>query len=162
MDVIFRDENQSAQRRASNLSTGFETHSHQLYSPVAKSFSIDLDEAVLNQFSRFCILAENNKEGQESLPAVIPSLYGSARSASPCTPAILAMAWVTSAPFASVSQRMATARQKYGEAVVKLRDALRDPRTAKADDALITVLLMLMLEVYKPAHFILGGDGCPY
>lgn len=72
------------------------------------------------------------------------------------------MAWVTSAPFASVSQRMATARQKYGEAVVKLRDALRDPRTAKADDALITVLLMLMLEVYKPAHFILGDDGCPY
>lgn len=96
------------------------------------------------------MLAEGNMEGQEVLHDAIPSLYASARSASPCTSAILSLAWVTSAPFATVSQRMDAARRKYGEAVVKLRNALQDPCTAKADDALFAVILILLLEVLKP------------
>lgn len=110
---------------------------------------MDPDQAVLNQFCGLCALADGSKEGRDSLHAVIPSLYAGARSSSPCIPAILAVAWVTSAHFTTVNQRMDMARRKYGEAVVKLRDALQDPRTAKADDALCTVLLMLMLEVRK-------------
>lgn len=107
---------------------------------------MDPDQAVLNQFCGLCALADGSKEGRDTLHAVIPSLYAGARSSSPCIPAILAVAWVTSAHFTTVNQRMDMARRKYGEAVVKLRDALQDPRTAKADDALCTVLLMLMLE----------------
>lgn len=122
----------------------------QICSPTIRSFSVDPDEAVLNQFSHYCKLAEGNIEGQEVLHAAIPSLYASARSASPCTSAILSLAWVTSAPFATISQRMDAARRKYGEAVVKLRNALQDPGTAKADDALFAVILILLLEVLEP------------
>ena len=118
------------------------------------SFSIDLDEAVLNQFSRFCALAEEDREGQEAITAIIPSLYANARSASPCIPAILAMAWLRAAPFATGNQRIGAARRKYGEAVLKLREALQDPHTAKADDALFTVLFMLVIEVKKPLRML--------
>lgn len=143
-------------------STGFKNRYHQTRSQITKSFSVDPDQAVLNQYARFHVLPEGNKEGHAAFSAVIPSLYASARSDSPCTPAILAMAWVTSAPFATVSQRMGAARRKYGEAVVKLRDALQDPCTARADDALFTVLFMLMLEVPKPslACFVSRADEC--
>ena len=115
-----------------------------------RSFAIDPDEAALNQLYHFCRLLELNKEGHEALPAVIPSLYAGAPSTSPAIPAIVAFAWMTSAPFATVSQRMCVARRKYGEAVVKLRDALQDPHMAKGDDVLFTVLLMNMLEVCTP------------
>lgn len=121
------------------------------HSAIAEPFAVDPDEAVLNQFSGTCVLARRNREGHEGPFAIMPSLYAGARSSSPCVPAILAMAWVTSAPFATTSQRMDVAWQKYGEAVVKLRKALQDPRTAKADDALFTVLLMLELEVGRPS-----------
>ena len=145
--MIFRNQHLLAKKHVLGIKTGLKTRYHQTRSPMERSFSVDPDEAVLNQFSRSFVLAEGNQEGRDGLTAIIPSLYASASSASPCTPAILAMAWVTSAPFATVSHRMGAARQKYGEAVVKLQDALHNPRTAKADDALFTVLLMLMLEV---------------
>lgn len=152
-DVIFRDENQVAKKHALETKSGIKTRYRQDYSPIMMSFSIDPDEAVLNQFSRFCVLAVGNREGEE-LSAIVPSLYASARSASPCTPAILAMAWLKAAPFATVNQRMGAARRKYGEAVVKLREALQDPHTAKADDALFTVLFMLMIEVSEPFRML--------
>ena len=148
--MIFRNQNLLAKKQAFEIKKGLITRYHQSRSSIERSSSVDPDEAVLNQYSRYFVLAEGNNEEREALPAIIPSLYASAHSASPCTPAILALAWVTSAPFATVSQRMAAARQKYGEAVVKLHDALQDPRTAKADDTLFTVLLMLMLEVNLP------------
>lgn len=147
---MFRNENQSAEKHALKIKRGLKARYRQTRSQIMSSFSVDLDEVVLNQFSNFCALAEGNQEGHEVLPAVIPSLYGMARTASPCIPAILAMAWMISAPFATVTQRMGAARRKYGEAVAKLQDALQDPRTAKADDALFTVLLMIMLEVNMP------------
>lgn len=50
---------------------------------------------------------------------------------------------------------MGAARRKYGKAMVKLQDARGNPRTAKADDALFTVLLILMLEVLKPLTSLL-------
>lgn len=128
-----------------NKSRVIESRYDQTHSPIMTSFSVDLDQVVLNQFASFHILAEGSR-AHDALSAVIPSLYASARSTSPCTPAILAFAWVLSAPFATPSQRMGAARQKYGEAVVKLRDALKEQRTAKADDALFTVLLLFMLE----------------
>ena len=143
-------------------SKGFQTRLHHARSPITRSLSVDLDQAVLNQFTRFHGFPKSNKEVHEGFSAVIPLLYASARSDSPCTPAILAMAWVTSAPFATVSQRMGAARRKYGEAVVKLRDALQDPCTARADDALFTVLFMLILEVPEPsfACFVSSANDC--
>ena len=149
--MVFRDQNQWAKKHASEKrSTGPKLRFSQICSPTIRSFSIHPDDAVLNRFSHYCMLAGGQSEGQEVLHAAIPSLYASAPSASPCTPAILALAWVTSAPFAPVSQRMDAARRKYGEAVVKLRNALQNPCTAKADDALFAVILILLLEVLEP------------
>ena len=152
-DVIFRNENQVAKKHALEIKSGSKARYRQDHSSIMMSFSIDPDEAVLNQFFRFCVLAVGKREGAvgsregEELSAIVPSLYARAHLASPCTPAILAMAWLTAAPFATVNQRMGAARRNYGEAVVKLREALEDPHTAKADDALFTVLLMLIIEV---------------
>lgn len=146
LDLKFRDQNKVAKRHATESNMALEICYHETRSPLLRSFSVNPDEAVLNQFSSFCVLTGGVKEGHDTFPALIPSLYASANSTSPCIPAVSAMAWVTSAPFATTSQRMGAARRKYGEAVVKLRDALQDSRTAKADDALFTVLLMLMLE----------------
>ena len=149
------DETQSTISQALEIQKRLKGRYHPYGGRIAPSFSVDPDEAVLNQFSRSGVFAEQTKEGLEALPALIPSLYASARSASPCTPAILAMAWVTSASFATVGQRMGAARWKYGEAMVKLQDALQDPRTAMADDALFTVLLMLIIEVSRPFTYLL-------
>ena len=152
---MFRDETQSTKSHTLEKKKRLNGRYHPVGGRIAASFSVDLDEAVLNQFSRFGVFAEQTKEGLEALPALIPSMYASARSASPCTPAILAMAWVTSAPFATVGQRMGAARRKYGEAMVKLQDALQDPHTAMADDALFTVLFMLIIEVLRPFTYLL-------
>ena len=152
-DLRFRDQNQVAKRLAlEDESRRLKARSYRNRSPIAEPLLVDPDGAVLNQYSGFCVLAERNGEGDEGLGLlrVMPSLYAGAQPSSPCVPAILAMAWMTSAPFASVDQRMVVARRKYGEAVVKLREALKDPSTAKADDTLFTVLLMLMLEVFRP------------
>lgn len=144
----FRDETQSTTSHVVENRKRLKGRYQPIVGRIYAPFSIDPDDAVLNQ--RFGVLAEQFKEGPEELPALIPSMYASARSASPCTPAILAIAWVTSASFATVGQRMGAARRKYGEAMVKLQDALQDPSTAMADDALFTVLLMLMIEVSRP------------
>ena len=152
---MFRDETQPTKRHILENKKRLKGRYHPINGRIAASFSVDPDEAVLNQFSRFGVFSEQNKEGLEGLPALIPSMYASARSASPCTPAILAMAWVTSASFATIGQRMTAARRKYGEAMVKLQDALQDPRTAMADDALFTVLLMLIIEVFRPFTYLL-------
>lgn len=149
-DLVFRDQNRLAKRYALENKAGLTPRFHQDRGLLIRSFSVDPDDAVLNQFFCFSNQAGGNKEGPQSLPALMPSLYASARSNSPCAPAILAMAWLTSAPFATLGQRMGAARRNYGQAVVKLQNALQDPRTAKADDALFTVLLMLMIEVFRP------------
>lgn len=148
---MFRDQNSLVKNLAvDKKSARLESHYHHPHSSVFRPFLINPDDAVLNQFSLSCPLGDSDEGGHGVLPIIMSSMYGSLDSTSPLVPAILAMAWVTSAPLATNKQRMCVARLKYADAIVKLREALQDPRTAKTDDALLTVMLMLILEVSNP------------
>ena len=114
-----------------------------------KSLAVDPDKFVLTLFLESRTEGDGGTEGRESLRAIAPTIYTAAGSCSPCIPAIVAMAWLTRAPFATPSQRIDAARRNFGEAMIKLQNQLRDPRTAKTDEILFTVLLIHMLEVYR-------------
>ena len=129
-------------------------HYHHNSSAITKSLAVDPNEVVLTLFFKSSADGDGDTEGRESLRAITPTVYAAAGFSSPCIPAIVAMAWLTYAPFATPSQCIDAARRQYGEAVVKLQNALQDPRTAKADDILFTVLLIRMLEVYRLFAFL--------
>lgn len=97
--------------------------------------------------SRLSVLTDTNGDSQDGLLSVLDTVHANAPTSSPAIPATLAIAWATSAPFHSVSQCMYLARRKYGEALVSLQNALRDPYLAKEDGTLFAVLLMGWIEV---------------
>ena len=150
MDAIFKDQNQLAKKHAlEDHWKRFNAQCHHNSSAVTKSLAVDPDELVLTLFLESRADGDGDKEGCETLLAITPTIYTAAGTSSPCVPAIVAMAWFTNAPFATLSQRIDAARRKYGEAMVKLQNALQDPRTAKTDSILFTVLLIRILEVYR-------------
>ena len=116
---------------------------------MSKQLTVDPDELVLTLFFKSSANRDDDTEGRENILAITPSIYTAAGSSSPCIPATFAMAWLAYAPFATPSQRIDGARRKYGEAVVKLQNAIQDPRTAKTDDILFTVLLIRILEIHS-------------
>ena len=79
--------------------------------------------------------------------SLIQPLYAESCNASPSLPAVTAVAWATSAPFAGRQYCLGEARRKYLEAITKLRLALKDPSTARRDDTLLAVLLLGWIEV---------------
>lgn len=91
--------------------------------------------------------ADDGKDRHSELLAAMASVYANASSSSPCIPAMLAMAWATSASFCTVDQRMGAARRKYSEALVKLQQALQHTHTARTDHVLFAVLIMSWVEV---------------
>lgn len=141
----FRDQNDLAKRHALQD----QPHRHQRgdTSLIHAPFDIDLDEAVLARFSHLSVFTDTSGHCQEGLLSILESVYANAFTSSPAIPATLAMAWATCAPFCPVSHRMYVARRKYGEALVSLQDALRDPYLAKEDGTLFAVLLMGWIEV---------------
>ncbi|KAM0802873.1 hypothetical protein BDR22DRAFT_887210 [Usnea florida] len=147
-DAIFKDQNQLAKKLAlEDHWKRLNAHQSRNSSAMTKPLAVDPDKLVLALFLESLAGGDRDAEGRESLLAITPAIYTPAGSSSPCIPAIVAMAWFTNAPFATLSQRLDAARRKYGEAMLKLQNALRDPRTAKTDDILFTVLLMRMLEI---------------
>ena len=65
----------------------------------------------------------------------------------PSYPAILAMAWATTMPFAGAQYSMQQARIKYMEAISRLKVAVDHPVAARSDDTLLAVLLVGWVEV---------------
>ena len=149
-DAIFKNQNQLAKKHAlEDHWKRLNAHHHRISRATTKPLAVDPDQLVLALFLESCADGDRDTEGRESLLAITPTIYTAAENSSPCVPAIVAIAWFAAAPFATLSQRTDAARRKYGEAIVKLQNALQDPRTAKTDDILFTVLLIRMLEVYR-------------
>ena len=116
--------------------------------------AIDFDNIALSNFMRNFIQQENRPAGCTAIDAalrplfgVVAPLYTSSSSSGPLVPILLAMAWVTSATFASAQYGIGKAREKYVEAVSRLQIAIQNVETASRDDTLLTVLLLGWIEV---------------
>jgi len=80
----------------------------------------------------------------------LPSLYTDIDALSPLSLATTAIAFAAFAKNAAERHFLSQARLKYGEAIIRLNEALRDPVTAKKDETLMAVLLMGRIEVREP------------
>ena len=128
---------------------------------IPRPFTINPDDAVLNQFANSLneeTVWRVGAEGPAGLFGVMTAVYAGAHPSSPCISALLAFVWGICAPFGSPNQRMSVARQKYGDAISKVRVALRSVQSAKRDDVLFAVLLMGIVEV-GASMFVYRNSG---
>ena len=117
----------------------------------------DFDSVALNLFIRDVLPSPRLENLPPDLTAidtafsplygVVVPLYTSSTSSGPLVTTLLAMAWATSAYFASAEYGIGKARKKYVEAISRLQAALQDSEIVSRDDTLLTVLFLGWIEV---------------
>ena len=121
---------------------------------IPYSLSIDRDTVVINCFMRDFVTPVHRIENRVTvnsalgpLLGVMEPLYAKTASGSAASSAILAMAWATSAPFASAQDNIHQARKKYIQVISRLQKAVQNPLVASEDATLLAVLLVGWIEV---------------
>ena len=99
-------------------------------------------------------ISDESEVAMRPLIRFVDVIYADVPSFSPLRPTLLALAWATGVPFASMEYSMAKARKKYAQAISSLRIIVQDPKTASTDDTLLAVLLQGWIEVQSRYHRI--------
>lgn len=141
---MFRSENEGVEKRVRRNSP---EHIHYVL-PQAP------EQLALNYFFKNYVLIPRKSEAAHGYLEVLPVLYGDVAPTSPLLPATSALAFAAFGKDASGRKFLTNARLKYGEAILRLNEALRDPVVVKKDETLMAVLVMGMVEACLPEDIL--------
>ena len=114
---------------------------------VPQSPTLDFEGLALGFFfNRFVILPSSSAAARGFLE-VLPSLYLNADTHSALFSATAAIALAVYASDPHREHCIGKARQKYGETLLRVNEALRDPIAARTNETLMSVLIMGLLEI---------------
>ena len=157
LDLVFRNENQAVERRFKRSSSHTSVASgHPIPICIPPALSHAPEQLALNFFFQNHVLIPRHSEASRGLLELLPSLYAEADAISPLSLATTAFAFAAFAKDPAGRRFLPQARPKYGEAIVRLNGALRDPVAAKQDVTLMAVLLLGVVEVRQS----LQGGRC--
>jgi hypothetical protein len=142
LDLAFRSENEGVERRVRRNSP------QQIHHVLPQ----EPEQLALNYFFKNYILIPRNSEAAHGYLEVLPDLYGDVAPTSPLLPATSALAFTVFGKDVLGRQFLPNARLQYGEAILRLNEALRDPAAVKKDETLMAVLVMGMVEVCMPSR----------
>ena len=156
LDIVFRDQTQAIEKRfkvpdANSVVFNCiipEARSHP--SPkrsLPYSLSQDTEQLALSFFFHKSISIPRQSEAAPGVLELLPSLFASTKPTSALSSATTALSFVAFATDPARKAFLPQARSKYGEAMVRVQDALQDPVAVRKDETLMTILLLRMLEV---------------
>ena len=174
-DLVLRDQTASVQKRAqknkarnpqnksptTSVSSGRGSPSGILQKPSADETiprifnDFTEQEAICAFFLDFVLLPRNRDSVQGHLEHLLP-LYANTTPDSPLSLATSAVALVLSGSSPRRRTDQERARQKFGKAIQKTRDAIRSPTESKKDETLMAVLVLGLYEVSKISTLLIS------
>lgn len=172
LDLMFRDQSEEIKTKVLSSKTTekchapFPTRSPRLCRPSSPPESSDSDEQAQDR-NAFTIL-NLSISAQDQAPCFffghyvledspisngyfnhLPKLYSNSPMGSALTNIVTSLGMACLSIDQAIPQIMTSARLKYAEALRMVGDTLNDPREAKADQTLMTVMLLALYEVCR-------------
>jgi hypothetical protein len=171
LDLMFRDQSEEIKAKVLNRKTTKKccapsaTQSPRRCRPSSPPESSDSDETAedLNVFTRLNLSISAQDQAPcfffghyvlEDSPVSngyfdhLPKLYSNSPAGSALSNIVISLGMAGLSIDKAIPQIMTPARSKYAEALRTVGDALNDPREAKADQTLMTVMLLALYEVH--------------
>lgn len=141
LNLLFRSENEGVEKRVRR------TQPEQVHYLLPQ----EPEQLALNYFFNNYVLIPRKSDAAHGYMEVLPVLYANLAPNSPLLSATSALAFAAFGKDAFGRQFFPNTRLKYGEAIVRLNEALGDPVAVRKDETLMAVLIMGMVEVCAPA-----------